>query len=314
MRGTALVYSSHNRGDRIHNDLIVQRALRGEDNKRILFLPMSETVQNGSEMERQDFSWGNFRFYFDFYKKYGLEYYPFYWRSSLRQDDVDKLWYELFNAEVVILGGGHSVTGLRRYKELGAKFANGEWGKFGRLLHERQQRGKLTVGFSAGADQMCEYLFRESYDLGGDNKGFGLIRNTMCTLHHDSGRDGDLAHAARKFPHYMMFGLPNDSGLYADQGQLASGNWWQVIQFVIDNTWKFESDYWHIRTRRGAKIDHFYNDGRHWAFGEGDYLVRVQSPDNRFHDAWIVSGGTPIHYWTQKPSRYRSISEILASH
>jgi hypothetical protein len=314
MRGTALIYSSHDRCDHIHNDLIVQRALRGWDNKKILFLPMSETPQNGNEFERQEFSWGNFRYYFDYYRKYGLEYYPFYWSSRLTQGDVDRLWHDLYHAEVVILGGGHSVTGLRRYKELGYRFAGGEWGKFGRILHERQQRGKLTVGFSAGADQLCEYLFRESYDAGGDNKAFGLFRNVLCTLHHDPGRDGELKHAARRFQHCMVFGLPNDSGLYGDQGVLPSGNWWQVIQFVIDKSWSNERDYWHIRTRRGAKIDHFYNDGRHWAFGEGDYLVRVQSSDNRFHDAWIISGGRVIHYWSQQPSRFGSIGEILGAH
>ncbi len=314
MRGTALIYSSHNRGDRIHNDLIVQRALEGTDNKRILFLPMSETVQNGSETERQEFSWGTFRWYFDFFKKYGLEYHPFYWRSGLRRDDVEKLWHDIESSEVVILGGGHSVTGLKRYKELGLRFADGEWGKFGRLLHERQKRGKLTVGFSAGADQLGEMLFRESYDVGGDNKGFGLIRNVICTLHHDPGRDTDLAHAARRFQNYMVFGLPNDAGLYSDQGQLPSGNLWQVIQTVLDTSWTLESDYWHVRTRRGAKIDHFYKDGRHWAFGDGDYLVRIQSQDGRYSDSYIVANGGAIHYESQKPASFSSIAQILAAH
>ena len=102
MLGTALVYSSHNRSNYLHDHFIVQRALRGPGNKRILFLPMSETVQNGSELERQEFSWGTFRWYFDFYAKYGLEYFPFYWRSNLRKEDVDALWHQLYDAEVVI--------------------------------------------------------------------------------------------------------------------------------------------------------------------------------------------------------------------
>jgi hypothetical protein len=49
MKGTSLVYSSHNRCRLIHDHFIVERALRGEDNKRIVFLPMSETPQNGNE-------------------------------------------------------------------------------------------------------------------------------------------------------------------------------------------------------------------------------------------------------------------------
>ncbi len=313
MRGTALIYSSHDRCNYIHNDLIVQRALAGRENKRILFLPMSETVQNGSELERQEFSWGTFRWFFSFYKQFGLEYTPFYWTSSLRKEDVDLLWHELWSSEVVILGGGHSVTGLHRYKDLGARF-DGEWGKFGRILHERQQRGLLTVGFSAGADQLCEYLFRRSYDPFTDSDAFGLVRNTMCTLHHEPSRNGDLFHAARHFQHCMVFGLPNDAGLNVDQGVLPSGNHWQVIEFVVDTSWSEPTDQWHIKTRSGALIEHVYCDGRHWSFRGGDMMVRVQSPDNRFHEAWIISGGRALHYWSQEPSRYGSIQEILSSH
>ena len=73
MRGTALVYSSHDRSPYLHREFIVERALQGMRNKRILFLPMSETVQNGSEMERQEFSWGTFRWYLSQFRQYGLE-------------------------------------------------------------------------------------------------------------------------------------------------------------------------------------------------------------------------------------------------
>ena len=54
MRGTALVYSSHNRSNYIHDRFIAQRALHGWADRRVLFLPMSETPQNGSELERQE--------------------------------------------------------------------------------------------------------------------------------------------------------------------------------------------------------------------------------------------------------------------
>jgi hypothetical protein len=311
MRGTAFVYSSHNRGEYIHDHFIVQRALEG--NRQILFLPMSETVQNGSETERQDFSWGTFRWYFDFYRRHGLEAMPFYWTSGLRKSDVDALWHHLWNAEVVILGGGHSATGLYRYKQLGAVF-DGEPGKFGRLLHERRQRGLLTVGFSAGADQLCEYLFRRTWGGGGDSQGFGMVRNAMITLHHEPHRNGDLGYAAHLFPHCMVFGLPNDSGLNVDQGVLASGLWWQVIEFVTDNSWDEPSEAFHIKTKSGAGIEHFYADGRHWTFRGGDHLVRVQSADNRWQDAWFTSGGRLIHYGSQSPSGHGSIRDILSAH
>jgi hypothetical protein len=311
MRGTSLIYSSHNRGHYLHDHFIVQRALQG--NKKILFLPMSEGLQNGSEMERQEFSWGGFRWFFDRYQGQGLEYFPFYWSSQLKKSDVDRLWHHLFHAEVVILGGGHSQTGLRRYKELGAHF-DGEAGKFGRLLHERAARGLLTVGFSAGADQLGEYTFRRTFDPFTDTQGFGLLRNVMTTLHHEASRNHELKQAAQKFPHCMVFGLPNDGGLYSDGGVLPSGNRWQVLEFVIDNSWDLPSDFWHIKTRSGALIEHIYPDGRHWAFQGGDAMVRVQSPDNRFHEAWFTSGGRLLNYWTQQPGRFQRIEEVLASH
>src|SRR5688500_3489185 len=99
MLGTSLVYSSHNRGDYLHHEFIVERALRA--NKSILFRPMSETVQNGSEIERQEFSWGTFRWFFDRYRHRGLDAFPFYWTSNLKRSDVDALWHSLWTAEVV---------------------------------------------------------------------------------------------------------------------------------------------------------------------------------------------------------------------
>lgn len=312
MRGTAFIYSSHNRGNYIHDHFIAQRALQG--NKQVLFLPMSETVQNGSEMERQEFSWGTFRWFFDFYRGYGLNAFPFYWSSNLKRSDVDALWHWLWNAEVVILGGGHPLTGMRRYKDLGWRFADGEWGKFGRILHERKARGLLTVGFSAGADQLCDSLFRRTWGDEYDGPGFGLVRNTMVTLHHESSRNGDLAYAARKFPQNMLFGLPNDSGINHDWGYLPSGNIWQVYEFVIDNSWDLPRDEFHIKTRHGAKIDHLYADGRHWAFSGGDLLVRVESQDGNFRQAWMRSGGQWLHYWTQQGTMHHSVEEILSKY
>jgi peptidase E len=311
MRGTALVYSSHNRSPYLHREFIVERALQGW-NKRVLFLPMSETVQNGNERDRQEFSWGTFRWYLDQFRHAGLDPVPFYWSSSLKRSDLDIFWQMLWSSDVVILGGGHSLTGMRRYKELGWAY-DGEWGKFGRILHERRQRGLLTVGFSAGADQLCESMHRRMWDEH-DGKGVGLVRNTMVTLHYDASRSGELAEAARRFSDHMVFGLPNDSALNHDFGTLPSGNLWQVYEFVTDNSWPLESDGFHIRTRSGAKIEHVYNDGRHWAFSGGDALVRVESPDGRWREAWMRSGGQWLHYRTQQPTMHQSIEEILAKH
>jgi hypothetical protein len=313
MRGTSFIYSSHNRSNYIHDHFIVQRALHGWGNRRVLFLPMSEPPQNGSERERQEFSWGTFRWFFDFYARHGLEYFPFYWSSHLSRRDVDRLWHWLWTSEVVILGGGHSATGMWRYKDLGARF-DGEWGKFGRLLHERMRRGLLTVGFSAGADQLCHSLWRRLHTEDLNGEGFGLVRNTMVSMHHEPSRNGDLWYAARRFPSNMVFGLPNDSGINHDWGWLPSGNIWQVYEFVTDGSWDLASDGFHIKTRHGAGIDHMYADGRHWTFRGGDMLVRVESPDGHWREAWMRVRGQWLHYWTQQPTWYDSVGEILGSH
>lgn len=308
MLGTALIYSSHDRSNYIHNDFIVQRALRGRENRRIFFLPMSEY-----ELHAQEFSWSRFEWFFRYYQGYGLEAFPFYWRPGLRREDVDFLWHCLWSSEVVLLGGGSPSTGMARYRALGADY-DGEPGKFGRILHERRQRGLLTVGFSAGADQLCERRYRDVHSPGPGNEGFGLVRHTMCTLHHEPSQNGDLAYAASRYPQYRLFGLPNDAGLNSDWGFLPSGNIWQVTEFVIDQSWDAPSDQWHVKTRQGAKIEHSYPDGRHWSFSGGDHLVRITSQDGRFDDAWMTSGGRLIHYWTQQPSGYGSIEDILRSH
>lgn len=313
MHGTGLLYSSHNRSEYLHNHFIVQRALRGWDQKRILFLPMSAPPRGNDEYERQEYEWGTFRWYFDFYRHHGLEAVPFFWSQALRKEDVDLLWHYLWSSEVVILGGGNSRTGMWRYKNIGHRF-DGEWGKFGRILHERQARGLLTVGFSAGADQLAEHLFAHATAPGTDTDGFGLARNVVVRMHHDSSGNGALARAASALPHCMAFGLPNDSGLYFDQGVLPSGNHWQVIEFVLDGSWDLPNDQFHIKTRHGGKIEHVGPNGRHWAFGGGDRLVRIQSGDNRFHEAWLDTGGRLVHFGSGSPSRYDSIEEVLASH
>ncbi|WP_234022885.1 Type 1 glutamine amidotransferase-like domain-containing protein [Sorangium cellulosum] len=313
MRGTALIYSSHSRCNVLHNDHIVQRALRGQDNKRILFLPMSSPPRGEDELEGQRVAYEDFRWFFQHYERFGLEHLPFYWTSGLRKQDVDVLWHHLWSSEVVILGGGYSTTGLWRYKELGARF-DGEPGKFGRLLHERRQRGLLTVGFSAGADQLCQFLFCHARDSPGDNEGFGLARNTLVTLHHEASRNDELWNAARQFPHCFVFGLPNDSGLNVDWGVLPSGNLWQVYEVVIDRTWDAPGDALHIKTRQGALVDHIDHTGRHWAFQGGDHVVRITSPDNRYDRAWMTAGGKILDYWTRESTGYGSLGDVLAGH
>jgi hypothetical protein len=265
-----------------------------------------------SAVSSQEFSYGNFRWFFEQYSHLGLEFTPFYFRPELSHHDLDVLWSYLYHSEVVVLGGGHSYTGLERYKSLGARY-DGEWGKFGRILHERQQRGLMTVGFSAGADQLGQRLYRAVHN-GGHNEAFGMARDVMTKLHHDSAENGDLAWAAHRFPRERVFGLPNDSGLFVDQGVTPGGNLWQAIEFVIDNSWDDPTEEFHVKTRQGAKIEHFFPDGRHWSFGGGDHLVRIRSADFGFDESWILSHGQVIHYGSNARDGYAGIEHLIAAH
>ena len=171
----------------------------------------------------------------------------------------------------------------------------------------------MTVGFSAGADQLCEFLSSSiSYNLE-DPYGFGLARNVVTTLHHEPGRESDIYKWALEVPYCMAFGLPNDSGIGVNQGYLPSGKIWQVIWFITDNSWDVPQHSWHIKTRMGVKIEHFYCDGRHWAFGGGDVLVRIMSPDNNWQTGTIINAhGEFTDYWTQNRVHHSSIEEILS--
>ena len=309
MRPTALVYSSHDRCEYIHKDFIVQRALESWDNKTLLHLPMSQKTQGS-----QEWDFGNFRWYYERFRQWGLDYYPFYWNDNLRREDVDLFFNMLWHTQVVVLGGGNSSLGLRRYKTLGALYYN-DPDLFERILHERQDRGLLTVGFSAGADQLCEYLSSSiDYDLE-DPYGFGLTRNIVTTLHLEPGRERDVYNLASNLHHCMAFGLPNDSGIGVDQGFLSSGNIWQIIWFIEDRSWDVPQHQWHIKTRQGVKILHYYCDGRSWSFNGGDMMVRIMSRDNTWQNATIITNqGDFIDYWSQNRSHYNSVEEILASH
>jgi len=306
---TALIYSSHNRCEEIHRWWIVERALKDPHNKTVLYLPMSMGSQDS-----QDYSWGTFRWYFDFFKKWGLEPRNFFWNDHMSKADVDLLFDWLETTQVVILGGGSSMLGRQRYEALGERYY-GDSSLFERILHERQDRGLLTVGFSAGADQLCSYMMGAVEADLHDIRGFGLVHNVLTTLHHEWGREGSLKYAAGRFPHCAVFGLPNDSGLAVDQGFLESGNIWQVIEFIIDTSWDIPNEAFHIKTRQGLDIEHYYPDGRHWTFHHGDRMVRVMSQDNQFHGAWILrANGQIVDYWSQNNSLYPSIEAILASH
>ncbi|MBI4859215.1 MAG: hypothetical protein HY815_02930 [Candidatus Riflebacteria bacterium] len=301
MRVTEMVYSSHDRCEHIHRDWLVQRALESWDNKTILYLPMSSGAQND-----QEYSWGTFSWYFDRFRRWGLEPRTFFWKDELPRDAVQLFFDWLLNSEVVILGGGSTTVGHQRYRALGGKYF-GNPDAFFETLRGRQAQGKLTAGFSAGADQLCE--------LSGDNERplFGLIHKVIVTLHHERGREGHLQYLAERHPDCLVFGLPNDSGIAVSQGLTWRGNYWQLIQCVTDQSWDKPDDQHHIKTRQGVKIEHRYADGRGWQFNGGDELLRVFYPGGAW-EAWSKRPQVPNYYsyGSQGGTHYHSIEHVLS--
>jgi len=299
---TELVYSSHDRCEHIHRDWIVQRALESWDNKTLLYLPCSSVTR-----ENQEYSWGTFSWYLDRFRQYGLEPRHFFYEENLRREDVQVFFDWLRYSQVVILGGGRTTLGMDRYRTLGGRyFGNPE--AFVQTLWARQAQGLLTVGFSAGAAQLCEHSCDE------DVPTFGLIAKTVVTLHHDPAARGYLEHLTHRNPDCLVFGLPNDSGIAVERGFTGQGHYWQLVQFITDCSWDKPEDHHHIKTRQGIRIEHRYLDGREWRFNGGDVLLRVFYKGDGW-EGWIKRPEVPVfhEYGTQRECGYRSVEEILGS-
>jgi len=300
MKPTELVYSSHDRSEYLHKDWIVQRALENWNNKTVFYLPMS----SGSRKD-QEYSWGTFSWYFDRFRQFGLDPRTFMYEDSISRHDAQLFFDWLLHSEVVILGGGAPETGMDRYRAMGGKYF-GNSNAFLETLRTRQVQGKLTVGFSAGAAQLCEYSC-DDY-----TPAFGLMTKVITTLHYESASDPWLYTLAHRHPDCMVFGLPNDSGVATAQGHTGQGNFWQLIWFITDNSWDRPEDQWHIKTRQGARIEHKYADGRSWSFNGGDIMLRVWYRDGG-RQAWVKKPDCPVFHDrdSQRETHYRSVEEIL---
>jgi len=268
-----LLYSSHDRCAYLHGHWIVRRALAAENRLSVLYLPFSMR-----SLEQQHYSWDTFNWYFSRFTACGLSADAFFWTPHLSQADIGSFFQQIMDAEVVILGGGHPLVGLERYGAMGERMAADPC-LFPELLWHRQAKKKLTVGFSAGADQLAEWCSSHS-----GRKAYGLAKGIMTLLHYDHSKQGRLRHVAARHPDCLVFGLPNDSGIAVSQGRLPGG-WWQRLDFIIDNSWEFPADSCHIKTRQGQKIDHVYADGRYWGFNGGDAMLRLVS--DRGRQLWI---------------------------
>jgi hypothetical protein len=114
----------------------------------------------------------------------------------------------------------------------------------------------------------------------------------------------------------MLFGLPNDSGIASSQGWTPGGNFWQLMHFITDNSWDIANQQFHIKTRQGMGIEHVLPDIRTWTFNGGDTMLRIQSPDCEYQQAWIIpaSGGPVYDWWTQQPTFFSNIEDMIHHH
>ncbi|RME89030.1 MAG: hypothetical protein D6785_00270 [Planctomycetota bacterium] len=295
------IYSSHNRGYHIHRWWVVEPALRSPHNKTIFHVPFSM-----HERHQQEYDWGTFRWFYDQYRKWGLEASTFFWDENMSKKDAEIFIDRLLNAEVVVLGGGNPYVGMERFLRLGEKYF-GNRDLVNGIMWQRALHGKMSIGFSAGASQLSQFLGTDG------TPGFGLAKNIVAVLHHEWGREGQIQEYANRFHHCLAFGLPNDSGIAVQEGRLPSGHFWQIMEFVIDNTWDHPQDHWHIKTRQGLKIVHKYKDGRDWHFNHGDFMVRVIAHDNSWQRGWIYNAGGLFDYESQHQIPYVPMDHLLAS-
>jgi len=306
MKPTVLIYSSHTRCEYLHSEFLISRALEPDGTKTVLHLPMSARSQRA-----QRFDYSAFRWYYQRFRKNGLSYHPFYWNAAIRKSDAEIFFEMVRDSQVLVLGGGLSSLGLARYVRMG-EILCGNGDLFRQMLWQRHHRGRLTAGFSAGAEQLSQYLSGVARCRLLNPYGFGLAKNIAATVHYVPGRNRYLKKLARILPQCLVFALPNDSGLAITQGPLFGGGFFQIIHCIVDCSWDNPADAVHVKTRMGAKIQHFYPNGKEWGFNGGDLLVRLVSADEMHQEITIVTNrGEFIEYRQWKPSPYRSIEEIL---
>ena len=290
---------------------MAERALRHPGDHRVLFLPVNEPPRRGDELSSQHFAWGRYEQFFGRYGSRGLEPVGFFFSNRLGPRDAELLAGMLLEAPVAILSSGSTPYGVWRMLDLGLRLF-GDASLLPRLLLERQARGLLTAGVSAGAQQLCSLFDGRGVRGCPFLEGFGLAQDVAVQVHHDSGGRRRLRSLARKRKRCLWFGLPNDSAIEVSHGRLPSGLRWQLLRFLIDTSYDEPRDQWHIKTRQGMKIDHFYADGRHWAFNHGDMVLQVRRRRSQhFSHAWLATGQGVLDYASQRPTGLPDVGALL---
>jgi hypothetical protein len=309
MHPTEFVYSSHSCSSYMYGTYLVEPALKHPTDHRLLYLPMSEVPVDGSDQAGQEFGWNKVSWYLEKFRESGLAPQNFYWSEGLRRPDVDVLVDLLENAAVVILGGGNTGLGNSRYQDIGRRFWM-DTDRIGQLLRKRHEKGLLTGGYSAGAEQLIGTSTGVAENR--DNpQGFGLVRDMRLILHHEWSRREELAELAAHSPNCVTFGLPNDSGLAIRQGKLPNGRQWQWIRCVVDTSWDAPNDQFHIKTRSGLRIDHYYPNGQHWSFNDGDELLRLWSENDTESRTYFIMNKRAFDYYSREPIELPELAQIV---
>ena len=251
----------------IHGDWIVQRALKSEKNPTIVYLPMSNDEDHG--MSQRETSEAFLRL-FQRDVPLGLRPSVHYWRQDLGKYEIRQIFQNLETCEVLILGGGTSELGLTRYCGLG-NTGYEEPARFRKLLETRHSQGKLTVGFSAGAEQLSTCLMGTLEYEGRVERGLGLIEEIIVSVHYSADRADGLARAQKLHPGCQVFALPNETGLGISQRTREDGMVEQWIDVIVDPS----------VTPLMPYIIHLDADGRTWEHSNGVRMKRIIDPGKR---------------------------------
>ena len=95
----------------------------------------------------------------------------------------------------------------------------------GNVIIERFKQGIPVAGFSAGALISPELCLLAPSEPGESDirvrKGLGLISNLLLSVHFsESNEESHLRNAVRQYPHYVNYGIDEDTCMYFKNGQL----------------------------------------------------------------------------------------------
>ncbi len=247
----------------IHGEWIVRRALSARADPTVVYLPMSNDEEHGQSQQQTSEA---FLWLFEQAAPQLRVKVP-YWRSGLSGEEIERMFHDFETCEVLILGGGTSALGLARYREIGVA-GFGDSGRFRRTLEARLARGRLTVGFSAGAEQLSSSLTGVLEYEGRVEPGFALVQDLIVAVHFEPRRAGVLRRAQKLHPGHQVLALPNETALGIRQRELEDGRVWQLFEVVVDPS----------ASRSTPFVTHLDHQGGVHEHSHGTRLERIIDP------------------------------------